>query len=409
MKYSQFFSKVLLEQDLPHDPSSRTYDDSPDAMNNFLDNDTDPDQFLTQGIQQTFDAVQSHFNKKMSEFASTLSPEAIKQMPLGELRQTISDVFKFTNKIQIYSKGKIEQISQDPYAIMAAFLASEPTKMAAFEELHGNLEDFQNATQELEGQLAMLKGQIDDFVSEVEGIDAEEAAGQIEGQMGVSDQAPMGRDNMSRGNPASLGMSYSESRNYSEKKIIKENNRGEISGLTGSAPHYKGTKFPELRLLNDEDAKSVLRQGGSVFQISGRYIQPVGDLKDAMQSLRYLAKQVGSELIPIRSIKEKDKGYVIWKRPLRDKTPEERNLRLSLLLWSAEKPPHNEQDEKLIRSIGLANPPLNFNDIPIENLEEYGIEFVTDDDKKDFIQFVMNKTSSSYSESRKRKRRPIRG
>jgi len=230
MKYSQFFSKVLLEQaPLPGDSSSRTYDDAPDAMNNFLDNDTDPDQFLTQGIQQTFDAVQSHFNKKMSEFASTLSPEAIKQMPLGQLREKISDVFKFTNKIQIYSKGKIEQISQDPYAIMAAFLASEPTKMAAFEDLHGNLDDFQQATQDLEGQLASLKGQIDDFVADVEEIDAEQAAGQIEGQMGASDQAPMGRDNMSRGNPSSagpssLGMSFSESRKRKRRPILEKIN-----------------------------------------------------------------------------------------------------------------------------------------------------------------------------------------
>jgi uncharacterized protein YukE len=145
-------------------------------MNSFLDKDTDPDAFLRDGIQQTFDAVQQHFNTKMTEFANTLAPEAIKVMPLGKLRESIGDVYKFVNKIQVYSKGKIEQISQDPYAIMAAFLASEPTKMSAFEELHGNLDEFQSAIQELEGQLASLKGQIDDFVSEVEDIDSDEAA-----------------------------------------------------------------------------------------------------------------------------------------------------------------------------------------------------------------------------------------
>ncbi len=214
MKYSQFFNKLLLEQDLPGDSSARTYQDDPNqGLDSFLDNDTDPDQFLTQGIQQTFDAVQSHFNTKMSEFASTLSPDAIKNMPLGQLREKISDVFKLTNKIQIYSKGKIEQISQDPYAIMAAFLASEPTKMAAFEDLHGNLEEFQQATQDLEGQLASLKGQIDDFISDVEEIDAEQAAGQIEGQMGMS------QPSASRAPEPSSGMRYAESRKRKRRPL----------------------------------------------------------------------------------------------------------------------------------------------------------------------------------------------
>jgi outer membrane murein-binding lipoprotein Lpp len=153
----------------------------------------------------------------MSEFASTLSPEAVKQMPMGQLREKLGNVFKFVNKINIYSNGKIDQISQDPYAIMAAFLASEPTKMAAFEELHSNLDEFQSAVQELEGQLASLKGQIDDFVSDVEEIDAEEAQENLGSFQGGGSGAPQ-NDNMMRGNPqsagsggANLGMSYSES------------------------------------------------------------------------------------------------------------------------------------------------------------------------------------------------------
>lgn len=221
MKYSSFFTKLLKEQNLPSGGNSRVHEDDPSAaMDGFLDQDTNPDEFLTQGIQDTFAAVQSHFNKKMSDFASTLSPEAVKTMPLGQLREKLGDVFKFVNKINIYSNGKIDQISQDPYAIMAAFLASEPTKMAAFEDLHSNLDEFQGAIQDLEGQLSSLKGQIDDFVSDVEDIDAENAASQIQPQR----SAPSGsgtpqNDSMTRGNPqstgpSSLGMSYSESRRH---------------------------------------------------------------------------------------------------------------------------------------------------------------------------------------------------
>jgi uncharacterized protein YukE len=184
MTYNDYFKSVLLEAFEPSaspttpagTPKRPRHEDASGAMNSILDKDTNPDEFLRDGIQQTFDAVQEHFNTKMTEFANTLSPEAVKSMPLGELRESIGDVYKFVNKIQIYSKGKIEQISQDPYAIMAAFLASDPTRMAAFADLHGNLDEFQGAIQELESQLGSLKGQIDDFVSEVEEIDAEDAA-----------------------------------------------------------------------------------------------------------------------------------------------------------------------------------------------------------------------------------------
>ena len=221
MKYSSFFTKLLKEQNLPSGGNSRVHEDDPSAaMDGFLDQDTNPDEFLTQGIQDTFTAVQSHFNKKMSDFASTLSPEAVNDMPLKDLSKQLGDVFNFVNKINIYSKGKIDQISQDPYAIMAAFLASDITKMEAFKVLHDNLEEFQGAVQDLEGQLSSLKGQIDDFVGDVEDIDAENAASQIQPQRSApgGSGAPQ-NDSMTRGNPqaggsSSLGMSYSESRRH---------------------------------------------------------------------------------------------------------------------------------------------------------------------------------------------------
>lgn len=204
MNYKDLFNSVLLEFSSPPSGMADTrtpngtprtarprYDDPDGAISSVLDKDTDPDAFLSDGIKQTFDAVQDHFNTKMTNFANTLSPEAVKTMAMGQLKDRISDVFKFVNKINVYAGGKIDQISQDPYAIMAAFLASEPTKMSAFEELHSNLDDFQSALTEIEGQLSALKGKIDDFVADVEEIDAESAAQNIErGQVDQNAEGP---------------------------------------------------------------------------------------------------------------------------------------------------------------------------------------------------------------------------
>lgn len=221
MKYPNFFNKLLLEQDLPEDNSSRVYDTPPSDLGGFLDTDTDPDKLLTQGMQDTFNAIQQRFSSQMTNFANTLSPEAVESMPLGELRKKVGEVFKFVNKIQIYSKGKIEQISEDPYAVMAAFLASEPTKISAFADLHKNLDEFQTAIQDIEGQLSSLKGQIDDFVSDVEDIDAENAAMKSSPRQSDAGSGYSTGDNGMRGQPQSTGpssgMSYQESRQRRSK------------------------------------------------------------------------------------------------------------------------------------------------------------------------------------------------
>ena len=57
---------------------------------------------------------------------------------------------------------------------MAAFIATDPTKQAAFEELHSNLEELQTAMEEVDGKLAALKGKIDDFVQDIQQADESE-------------------------------------------------------------------------------------------------------------------------------------------------------------------------------------------------------------------------------------------
>lgn len=164
--YNSVFNKLLLEfADSPND--SNTYPDGQSSFEGTLDDGTNPEDFLTKGIQDTFDAVKEHFNSKMQDFADTLSPEKIKGMSLNELKEKIAAVYKFTSKVQVFSKSKIDQLSSEPYAIMAALVASDPTKQSTFEDLHSNLEDVQTAFEDTEGFLNGLKSKIDDFISDI--------------------------------------------------------------------------------------------------------------------------------------------------------------------------------------------------------------------------------------------------
>jgi hypothetical protein len=172
MNYSNFFNKLLLEANgLPQDPTavSRAGEHSvpSDAMGNFLDQDTNPDEFLTRGIKDTFATVQKHFDSKMSNFSSSLSPESIKSMTLSQIKEKVGEVYDFANKIEVFSKSKIDSMAQDPYAIMAGFVASEPTKLAAFKELHKTLTDFQKLFEDIDAAVSSVHSKIDEFVSDI--------------------------------------------------------------------------------------------------------------------------------------------------------------------------------------------------------------------------------------------------
>jgi hypothetical protein len=173
MNYKKLFNSLLTEQALPVSPNSTTpsrggeYDVPSDAMGNFLDQGTDPDEFLTKGIQDTFSSVQKHFDSKMSNFSSSLSPESIKGMTLSEIKDKVGEVYDFANKIEVFSKSKIDSMAQDPYAIMAGFVASEPTKLAAFKELHKTLSDFQQLFEDIDAAVSSVHSKIDEFVSDI--------------------------------------------------------------------------------------------------------------------------------------------------------------------------------------------------------------------------------------------------
>lgn len=203
MNYKKFFDNLLLEagvlpsaSDSAPDASSsaidpkanRTHSVPDNAIGPMLDQDTDPDQFLTQGIKDTFDEVRKHFDSKMDDFASTLNPEAAKSATLGQLKEKVKKVYDFTNKIQVFAKAKIEAMAQDPYAIMAAFIASEPTQLAAFQELHKSLEEFQSAFEQIDALLAGVNAKITDFIKDNRKAAEQAPMDQMSGGLGGSNQ-----------------------------------------------------------------------------------------------------------------------------------------------------------------------------------------------------------------------------
>lgn len=182
MSYDSLFKSVLLEF-AEASPNPNVLDgDADEAFENQLDPDTDSEAFLTQGIKDTFDRVQADFNQKMSAFAAALSPEAVKRMPLGVIQQKVSKVYDYVNNIQVYAKAKIDALSQNPNGILAAFIASEPSKQAAFEELHKRLKEFVDTIEETITAVSGLKGKIDSFIENIAKADGQSAAATIAAQ-----------------------------------------------------------------------------------------------------------------------------------------------------------------------------------------------------------------------------------
>lgn len=171
MTYAELFKRVLLEQDLPAPSNNPSHMQTPGADGNIMDDPDTSHQILSKGIKSTMDAVQANFNEKMSKFSQAFAPEVAKQMPFGHLKNEVSKVHKYINSIQIFAKQKIDQLSQNPQAIIAAFINSDPEKQSAFENLFKELEDFLNSISEVETKISSLKGKIDDFVSDVQQID----------------------------------------------------------------------------------------------------------------------------------------------------------------------------------------------------------------------------------------------
>lgn len=171
-KYKDILTELFREQMMapPALPNARTHDVPRGSMDSMLDQETDSDDFLVQGVRKTFSEVQKHFDSKMTEFGQNLSPENVKNLTISDIREALGEVSDFTNRIQVFSKAKIDTMKQDPYAIMAGFIASEPTKQSAFEALSKTVDEFSTALEEIETKLSTVHSKIEEFVKETEKI-----------------------------------------------------------------------------------------------------------------------------------------------------------------------------------------------------------------------------------------------
>lgn len=187
MTYRDLFTSVLLEQDLPAPASKPSHAQTPGADGHIMDDPDTSHQMLTQGIKDQMAKIQANFNEKMNAFSQAFNPETVKQMPFGHLKQEVSKVHKYINSIQIFAKQKIDQLAQNPQAIIAAFINSDPEKQSAFENLFKELDDFMTSMGEMESKIASLKGKIDDFVTDVQQIDDQNNDEQGQDQAGFND------------------------------------------------------------------------------------------------------------------------------------------------------------------------------------------------------------------------------
>lgn len=140
-----------------------------EALESELGPDSDVDALsIEDGLGREVDRVIADFDKRMSSLANTLSPEQLEGMSITQLKSAVSQVQKFVSSIQIHGKAKPdEKMFRNPSAIIAQHIASDPSKQAAFDSLHGDLEEFVTSISEAERQISTLKSKIDEFVANV--------------------------------------------------------------------------------------------------------------------------------------------------------------------------------------------------------------------------------------------------
>jgi hypothetical protein len=137
--YDHVFHKVLLENPMLPGPSDN---------NNAMD----------QGVQD-FSEIQG--------FAANLDPAAIKTSTFGQIKDNVSKIFDDIDQVNNFAGAKLDQLTNDAPAIIAMSIATDPSKKAAFENLHSELSEFTASIEEVEGKFATLKAKISKFVGDV--------------------------------------------------------------------------------------------------------------------------------------------------------------------------------------------------------------------------------------------------
>ncbi len=163
--YATLIEKVLLEN--PYLPGPTDGDTMQKGVEDFADDETDPNEFNVQGISQHKDKIVKRFMDKIQGFAANLEPDSIKTSTFGQIKDSVGEIFDSIDQVNNFAGAKLDQLTNEAPAIIAISIAGDPSKKAAFEALHKDLGEFSSSIEEIEGRFATLKAKITKFVGDV--------------------------------------------------------------------------------------------------------------------------------------------------------------------------------------------------------------------------------------------------
>ncbi len=165
LPYPKFFQHLLLEN--PMLPGPNDGNELQAGMDSFLDDGTDPDAYDVESMNKHKEAIVGRFTDEILGFSERLSPDQIKNSTFGEITDTVDAVFRKLKEVEVYSKAKPDQFGINAPSVIAQSIIRDPSKKAAFDELHAELKEFSSSVSELEGKFSSLKSKIVSFVGDV--------------------------------------------------------------------------------------------------------------------------------------------------------------------------------------------------------------------------------------------------
>ena len=158
MKYSHFFTKLLLEQDLPDD--SRIHDQDPDAIAGFLDDEDvdDTTAFDTEGISENLAKIEQNFESKMSLL------DDIENLDKKEISSRLDQLEEYLTTLRAFVDSKDEVDMRNPYSIMANIIRSDTVKKTNFDQMIKAIDSFKDASRKEEQAVEQAAREVRDNI-----------------------------------------------------------------------------------------------------------------------------------------------------------------------------------------------------------------------------------------------------
>jgi len=158
--FNKLWESVLLENPYLPGPDGKGTEQ---GVSDFADPDTDPNDFYIKGINDNKSKIVSGFMRKIQSFAENLDTESLNQMTFGQIKKTVTEIHNEIEKVNTFAKAKIDQLNNDPAAIIAMTIATDAVKKSAFDTLFKTISNFNSQIEDLEGEFSTLKSKVDNF------------------------------------------------------------------------------------------------------------------------------------------------------------------------------------------------------------------------------------------------------